>query len=173
MLTPEEQKYVSKPGLIELEIHILETMGFDFNFPGPIQSMDRFMRVLNYDKNKTIKEMSYQICKFQLNEARFLNYRPSCISAAAVIISINIYQKIEEQSNPTGFFSNCKVENGQMEMNTDIWNNLMVHQATGYSILDIKKCLIELSLFISNNLSPNRLEGFDIQSLEKVQIYQQ
>jgi hypothetical protein len=96
MLTPEEQKYVSKPGLIDLEINILETMGFDFNFPGPIQSMDRFMRVLNYDKNKTIKEMSYQICKFQLNEARFLNYRPSCVSAAAVIISINIYQKIEE-----------------------------------------------------------------------------
>jgi hypothetical protein len=99
-------------------------MGFDFNFPGPVQSMDRFLRILNYDKNKTIREMSYQICKFQLNEAKFLNYRPSCIAACSVILSINIFQKIEEQGHPTGFF---RVNNGLLEMNTDIWNNPAVH----------------------------------------------
>jgi hypothetical protein len=36
MLTPEEQKYVSKQGLIDLEADILMKLGFDFNFPGPI-----------------------------------------------------------------------------------------------------------------------------------------
>lgn len=36
LLTEEEKKYVSKPGLIELESHILVKMGFDFGFPGPI-----------------------------------------------------------------------------------------------------------------------------------------
>lgn len=59
MLTTEEQKYVSKQGLIDLEEHVLLMLGFDFNFPGPIQSMDRFIRILSYDKNKTIREMSY------------------------------------------------------------------------------------------------------------------
>jgi hypothetical protein len=36
MLTPEEQKYVSKPALIEMETQIILTLGFDFNFPIPI-----------------------------------------------------------------------------------------------------------------------------------------
>ena len=47
LLTPEEQKYVSKPMLIELESEIIVRMGFDFNFPGPIQSMDRYLRILD------------------------------------------------------------------------------------------------------------------------------
>mgnify|MGYP006095772841 len=47
-----------------MEADILMTLGFDFNFPGPIQSMDRFIRILSYDKNKTIREMAYQISKF-------------------------------------------------------------------------------------------------------------
>jgi len=145
MLTQEEQKYVSKQGLIDLEADILMTLGFDFNFPGPIQSMDRFIRILSYDKNKTIREMAYQISKFQLNDAKFLNYQPSCIAACSVILSINIFQKIEEQSNPTGFFANCQTVNGLMEMNTDIWNNNSVHQTTGYSIIDISECLFDLS----------------------------
>ena len=32
----------------------------------------------------------------------------------------------------------------------------------------LKRPLYELSIFIVNNLSPNRLEGFDIESLNKV-----
>jgi hypothetical protein len=43
---------------------------------------------------------------------------------------------------------------------------------TGYSILDIKECLLELSLFISNSLSPNRLEGFDMSAIGSIQLYQ-
>jgi len=33
------------------------------------------------------------MCKFQLNDASFLEYRPSEIAAAAVILSINIYEE--------------------------------------------------------------------------------
>ena len=59
LLTEEEQKHVSKPSLIDLEAHILITLGFDFNFPGPIQPLERFLRVLNYDLNEIIFDMSY------------------------------------------------------------------------------------------------------------------
>lgn len=112
LLTDEEKKYVSKSSLIELEAKILCIMGFDFNFPGPMQSMERFLRVLNYDKNKTIQDMAYQICKFQLNDARFLNYKPSLIAACSCILAINIYEKDKEQYNNKGFFANCKYQNG-------------------------------------------------------------
>jgi hypothetical protein len=47
-------------------------------------------------------------------------------------------------------------------LNLDIWNNEDVVMLTGYSILDIKDCLHNLSQFISENLSPNRLAAFDI-----------
>ena len=77
LLTDDEKRYVSKSSLIELEAQILAKMGFDFNFPGPMQPMERYLRVLNYQKSKTIHDMGFQICKFQLNEASFLNFRPS------------------------------------------------------------------------------------------------
>ncbi len=37
--------------------------------------------------------MTYQLCKYQLNDSRFLNYNPSMIAACASIIAINIYEK--------------------------------------------------------------------------------
>lgn len=69
LLTDEEKQYVTKKSLIELEAQILIKLGFDFNFQGPIQSMERYLRLLNYQNNTTVNEMAYQICKFQLNDA--------------------------------------------------------------------------------------------------------
>lgn len=91
LLSSEEKKNLTKKSLIDLESDILIKLGFDFNFPGPIQSMERYLRVLDYDMNKTVFEMGFQICKFQLNDAKFLNYRPSQIAACAVILAINIF----------------------------------------------------------------------------------
>lgn len=91
LLTEEEKKYVTKKSLIELESQILLKLGFDFNFQGPIQSMERYLRLLGYHDNSTVYDMAYQICKFQLNDAQFLEYRPSEIAACAVILSINIF----------------------------------------------------------------------------------
>lgn len=64
LLSDDEKKNVSKKQLIELEADILVQMGFDYNFPGPIQSMERYLRILDYDQNKTVYDMTYQICKF-------------------------------------------------------------------------------------------------------------
>ena len=64
LLTDDEKKFIDKQSLIDLEAEILTTFCFDFNFPGPIQSMERYLRILGYDLNKTVYDMSYQICKF-------------------------------------------------------------------------------------------------------------
>jgi hypothetical protein len=47
LLTDEEKKHVSRDILIEMEAQILVTLGFDFNYPGPYQSMERFLRILD------------------------------------------------------------------------------------------------------------------------------
>lgn len=64
LLTPEEKKNVTKQSLIDLESDILVKLGFDFNFPGPVQAMERYLRVLGYDLNRSVFDMSFQICKF-------------------------------------------------------------------------------------------------------------
>mmetsp|Transcript_35948 Transcript_35948/g.55240 ORF Transcript_35948/g.55240 Transcript_35948/m.55240 type:complete len:125 (+) Transcript_35948:1254-1628(+) len=93
LLTEDEQKTVSKKSLIALENDILSVLGFDFNAPGPIQSMERYLRILEYDLNRTVFDMSYQICKFQLNDSRFLDFCPSQMAACSIIVSVNIYER--------------------------------------------------------------------------------
>ena len=51
LLTKQEQQYVTKNALIDLEQEIITMFGFDFNFPGPIESMERFFRILDCDQN--------------------------------------------------------------------------------------------------------------------------
>ena len=93
LLTDDEKKNLNKQALIELEADILSAFCFDFNFPGPVQSMERYLRILGYALNKTVYDMSYQICKFQLNDSKFLDYRCSQIAACAIIIAVNIFER--------------------------------------------------------------------------------
>ena len=66
--------------------------------------MERYMRILNFD-SKCIYVMSFQILKFQLNDVKFLNYRPSQLAACAIIISLNISRKEYEIEKDFGIFS--------------------------------------------------------------------
>lgn len=144
--------------MIDLEADILIKMGFDYNFPGPIQSLERFLRILKYDQNRTVYDMSYQICKFQLNDSMFLEYRPSQIAACSAIIAINIFERDQEQASKSGsnktssrkssknygptpnFFKS--VPQGQLrKFNTDIWDNKEILSLTGYPITAIKEAL--------------------------------
>lgn len=61
LLTDEEKRLVHKQDLINLEADILRKFGFDFNFQGPIPSLERYLRILNYDKHDVIFTMSFQI----------------------------------------------------------------------------------------------------------------
>ena len=46
LLTYEEQRHVSYHMLIDLEYEIVYKFGCDFNFPGPIESLQRFLFLL-------------------------------------------------------------------------------------------------------------------------------
>jgi len=54
LLTHTEQNFVSKNELVDLEYDIIFKFGFDFNFPGPIESCQRYLRLLDHNKNKHI-----------------------------------------------------------------------------------------------------------------------
>lgn len=93
LLAEPEKMEITRQKIIDMEAKILVTLGFDFNFPGPIQSLERYLRVLNYGLNSQVYRLACSICKFQLNEEQFLKYRPSIIAACAVILGINIFEK--------------------------------------------------------------------------------
>ena len=57
LLNYRESRYVSKQALIDLEHDIIVRFGFDFNFPGPVESMDRFLRILDQNKNSRVRRM--------------------------------------------------------------------------------------------------------------------
>ena len=59
LLNEQEKKAITKKSLIDLEAQILIKLGFDFNFPGPIQPMERYLRILNFDFDKTIYDMAF------------------------------------------------------------------------------------------------------------------
>mmetsp|Transcript_2689 Transcript_2689/g.4531 ORF Transcript_2689/g.4531 Transcript_2689/m.4531 type:complete len:410 (+) Transcript_2689:474-1703(+) len=194
MLSDSEKKNMTKDSLADLEFDILVKLEFGFNFPGPMECVERFLRILEYDHKKIVFDMSFQICKFALTESKFLNYRPSQIAAASVVISINIHEKEQfikktskrRNSESGGKISQNFFETDPMElykifqvdqehplpatkkinMNTKIWTNFKVISQAGFSIEMIREPLYHLAFFIQENLQPNRLEGFDIESVK-------
>lgn len=66
------------------------------------------------------------------------------------------------------FFKGHVSSNGLLKINIDIWNNYNVHNLTGYSIEDLKNCIIEICVFMIEDLLPNRLEAFNINFLSEI-----
>ena len=89
-LTAAEQKMTSFETLVDMELDVLVRFGFDFNFLGPTLFIERYLRILEQHKVSEVRQLSQQICKYQLCDQMFLNYRPSQIAAAAVIIAMNV-----------------------------------------------------------------------------------
>ena len=56
--------------------------------------------------------------------------------------------------------------NVMFQLNTDLWNNRNMYNLTGYSIEDLIETLMALSKFVSDNLVPNKLKYFDLESIK-------
>ena len=88
--------------------------------------------------------MSYQICKFQLNESSFLDFRPSQIAAAAIIIAINVANR--DSNDELANREQCSTD--ERVFDTDIWNNSEILKSTGYSIEFLSDVIYKLAIFI-------------------------
>ena len=64
LLSNKEYRQVSsKQELIDLELDILIKFGLDFNFPGPVESMERFLHLLGFDKNKEVDKIARNLLR--------------------------------------------------------------------------------------------------------------
>jgi hypothetical protein len=98
LLTKEEQLSVSNDILKDLEALILMKLGFDLNFPGPMQFVERYLRVLKVQYEPPVYNFAYAICRLCLIDAKFLEYKPSVIAACAVILGINLQKRDSKAS---------------------------------------------------------------------------
>lgn len=63
LLNNREYKMVSKQALVDLEYDIILRFGCDFNFPGPVETLERFLHVLGYGKNDKVIRLSREILR--------------------------------------------------------------------------------------------------------------
>jgi hypothetical protein len=112
-----------------------------------------------------VRQLSQQICKFQLNEARFLNYRPSEIAAASVIIAANIHEK-QQKDKVRGDNHEHEGQRTLEPFRTDIWDNPLVVSQTGYRFDQLREATHDLCAFMRKSIVPDKLEGFDLRCLK-------
>lgn len=90
-----------------------------------------------------------------------MNYRPSEIAAASVIIAANIHEKQQ--------IDRLQADNHDTEghrtlepFRTDIWDNPLVASQTGYRFDQLREATYDLSAFMRKSIVPDKLEGFDL-----------
>ena len=91
-----EQKKISKQDIIDLEEQILLTLQFALHFAGPIPFLERYQRIFGLDEeanNPDLKQVGFtarQFCKYAQRYGQFLDFKPSQLAAAAILLSINL-----------------------------------------------------------------------------------
>ena len=120
-----------------------------------------------------------------------MSYHPSKLAACSVLIAINIFKRDQEEYQKTGVFAdykespdefgfepkhndqsyfvispNKKDGMNQLLLANDIWNNSTVVAVAGYTMEMLVQPLSDMLAFIRKNLNPDRLEGFDIDSVQ-------
>ena len=98
--------------------------------------------------------MATKLCKFSLLDAAFLNHSPSEIAAAAVILSINIFNK---EIKRECFFKQSY--NGFVYLNKDLWDSEM-KMHTSIDLVTLNVVLEKLAKFMMLNLKNHYLNGF-------------
>ena len=84
--------------MIDLEEDIINELDFDLHFPFPTLFLERYQRIFGLDKYRSSKDanmvniLARDFCKVFLKSQNYLKFKPSEIAAAALMISINVFQ---------------------------------------------------------------------------------
>ena len=85
--------------VIDMEQKILFAFNWNLNFTTPIFFLDRLQRLMNLDqesvspKAKKIGKLARTICAHTVDKSQFLDFKPSHIAAASLMLAYNIAQK--------------------------------------------------------------------------------
>ena len=58
-LKMEERELITVKDILQMEQEILTKLSFDLNFPNPISAMERYLRLLDFDKQPIVSEMAF------------------------------------------------------------------------------------------------------------------
>lgn len=86
---------IQKKYFIKLENKILNALEFNMAYISPLPFLERFQRVLDIDRldnpqNRQIDSLARSLCLQTMRTASFLEYRPSTIAAACLLLSIKL-----------------------------------------------------------------------------------
>ena len=85
---------MEKKAIFELESSILRELAFDIRFIPPLAFLERLERLFEVDKDdpfsKLIGDVARQLCRLMIISSNFLQFKPSQIAAAALLVSLKI-----------------------------------------------------------------------------------
>ena len=58
-LQQEERKLITVGDILQMEQEILTKLSFDLNFSNPISAMERYLRLLDFDKEPIVIDMAF------------------------------------------------------------------------------------------------------------------
>lgn len=90
LLEEKEKNYVTKERVIRCEAEILKRFDFDFGMLSPLTFIERFMRLAEVHNDFFIDSVSVEILKLLCTNIKFLNFKPSLIAAATLVVSMNL-----------------------------------------------------------------------------------
>lgn len=90
LLNDDERQTCTKATVIAMESRILITLNFDLNFLSPLIFLERFLRLTNLHLNGKLVLLSKELCQRAAARIAFLEFKPSEIAAAALIMAYNL-----------------------------------------------------------------------------------
>lgn len=90
LLDHSEQREITKQDVIDLESKMLKSLSFDFNNVSPAVFLERFLRVAGIHEDESLLSLGYDILKLTYSKAAFLEYKPSNMAAAALVLALNL-----------------------------------------------------------------------------------
>lgn len=78
-------------------------MDFNMTLVSPLTFLERYMRLLNVQDNDKIKSLALELCLRAMTKIIFLDFKPSIMAGAALLLGINIYYKNHSIINNNSF----------------------------------------------------------------------
>lgn len=131
LLTPQEQVGLEKEDVIALEEKVLTRLQFDFNYPSSLTFLERFLRLAEHHKHPGIVSISEDLLKVAATQSAFLDYRPSRIAAAVLVMAVSL---CELKKHPAGVTQVLRLKStkqlpGFLETGITFWTESLAAEA--------------------------------------------
>ena len=108
-----------------MEAKILKTIDFELKYTSPLLFLERYYRLLFEEPDKKIMILSEELCLRAYSKAIFLDFKPSIIAGASLIVAWNLKLNSKREKKL---------------LNVEIWDDVRdIETLTGYSAKDFEE----------------------------------